>query len=125
VGKTRLALALADDLRNAFPAGVRLVPLAAVTDSTLVLPAVAAALGVPEPRGAGSTLDALAARLAGRRTLLVLDNLEQLTAAAPAVAELLARCPDLAVLATSVLRQKFVGRNGRGSRGSPPPSWSR
>ena len=82
VGKTRLALALADDLRNAFPAGVRLCRWPPSPNSTLVLPAVAAALGVPEPRGAGSTLDALAARLAGRRTLLVLDNLEQLTAGA-------------------------------------------
>jgi predicted ATPase len=124
VGKTRLALALAHDLRDAdgapdgapLPDGVALVPLAAVADPALVLPAVAAGLGVPEPRSGGSTLDALAGRLAGRRLLLVLDNLEQLTAAAPDVAALLARCPGLAVLATSRAPLRL-----RGEREFPVP----
>jgi predicted ATPase len=101
VGKTRLAVALATTLGDAFPAGAGFVPLSAVADPTMLLPAVAAALGVPEPRGGGPALDALAAHLAGQRVLLVLDNLEQLTAAATAVAELLARCPELTVVTTS------------------------
>ena len=100
VGKTRLAVELARRLGAAYPDGVCLVALAPLSDPALVLPAVAAALGVPDG-GAIPLPDAVAGRLAGKRPLLVLDNCEHLPEAAPAVADLVGRCPGLTVLATS------------------------
>ena len=96
VGKTRLAIAAVKDLA----ASVAFVELAPVTDPALVLPTVAQALGVRHA-GSGHLLDTLAATLRDRELLLVLDNLEQVVAAAPEIARLLAACPNLTVLATS------------------------
>ena len=100
VGKTRLALRLAADLHAAFPDGVTIVPLASLTDPALVAVTIAEALGIVE---AGSTPLPLrlAASLRDRRLLLVLDNCEHLLAAMGMVADLLAACLRLAVLATS------------------------
>ncbi len=99
-GKTRLAVEAATRLSAGRPGGTYLVPLAGVTDPELVLPAVAAELEVvpapDEPLAA-----ALAVSLDGRGVLLVLDNLEQVVAAAPAVADLLAGTRAVQVLATS------------------------
>jgi predicted ATPase/DNA-binding CsgD family transcriptional regulator len=100
VGKTRLALRAAAELPGAFPDGVWVVALGPVADAALVLPTVARALGLPEQPGAPPS-EALRRRLGRRRALLVLDNLEHLLPAAPALAELLDACPRLAVLATS------------------------
>ena len=100
VGKTRLALAAAAELVGDFPDGVVFVPLAAIREPALVLPAVAQALGVRDT-GERSVVDGLAAALRGRRPLLVLDNLEQVLAAAPRIGQLLAACPGVKVLATS------------------------
>jgi predicted ATPase/transcriptional regulator with XRE-family HTH domain len=104
VGKTRLALEVTSRLgrkpAEAFPGGIAWVELAAVREPAMVLPRMASALGVPENRTDGS-VTALAPYLTGRRILVVLDNLEQLMGAAPLVAELVAACPDLVVLATS------------------------
>jgi len=100
IGKTRLAVAVAERMRGRFGAGVVFVPLAAVADPGLVLAGVARAAGV-ELAGAGSPLEALAERFADGAWLLILDNLEQVVQAGRDLAELLARCPQLAVLATS------------------------
>jgi len=99
-GKTRLAIQAAAEVAERFPDGVFLVELAAVTDTSLVLPAVAQAAGVAEapPQPLEETLSAA---LGSARVLLVLDNLEQLVAAAPTLAELLAACGSLSLLATS------------------------
>ncbi len=99
VGKTTLALAAARALAADFPDGVTLVELAPVREARLVLPELARALGGRQLPG--PVADAVAARLGGRRHLVVLDNVEHVLAAAPGVADLLARCPGLAVLATS------------------------
>src|SRR5439155_19459854 len=99
-GKTRLALQAAAEALDDFPDGVFAVALGAVTDPTLVLPSVAQALGVRESEGRAAR-EALVDHLRPRRLLLVLDNLEQLPDAAPAVADLLAACRELRVLATS------------------------
>ncbi len=99
VGKTTLALAAARALAPDFPDGVTLVELAPVREARLVLPALARALGGRQLTG--PVLDAVAARLGGRAHLVVLDNVEHVLDAAPDVAALLARCPGLAVLATS------------------------
>lgn len=100
VGKTRLAVLVAEGVLDAFPDGVAFVALAAVRDPDLVLPTIAATLGVRDtgdrPLGAR-----LAEFLQHRQLLLVLDNLEQILEAAPRLAELLAACPNLTILATS------------------------
>jgi class 3 adenylate cyclase len=100
VGKTRLALAVADRLGGRLDAGVVFVPLAAVAEPELVLGGIARAVGA-ELGGASSPLEALAERLGDDRWLLVLDNLEQVLGVAGLLAELLARCPGVAMLATS------------------------
>jgi non-specific serine/threonine protein kinase len=110
VGKTRLALQVANELGPAFPAGVHLVPLAPVGAPALVVPAIGRALGL---RGTGTRAVAqrLAAALRDGRRLLVLDNFEHLLPAAPVVADLLAACPRLAVLVTSRARLHLHGEH--------------
>lgn len=100
VGKTSLARHAAAGAAEAFPGGVVLVELADVTTPRAVLTAVAAALRVPES-GFGGTVGELVPYVAGRRVLLVLDNLEQVLDCASDVAALVQHCPDLGVLATS------------------------
>ncbi len=100
VGKTRLAVAVGERLRDRFGAGTVLVPLEAVTDPGLVLAAIGRAAGA-DLAGAGSPLEALAETFGDGAWLLILDNLEQVVQVAPDLGELLARCPGLAILATS------------------------
>ena len=76
------------------------MPLAAIDDPALVVPALAAALGVAEG-GSTPLAEVLTARLAERRTLLVLDNLEQIVAVGPDLAALLEACPSLRLIVTS------------------------
>jgi predicted ATPase/DNA-binding CsgD family transcriptional regulator len=128
VGKTRLALQLADDARDDVPDGVWLAPLAAVTDPDLVISAIAQSLGVRDVPGRALP-DSVQAALQGQQALLVLDNFEQVLAAAPVVAELLGACPALRVLVTSRaplrLRQEqefAVGPLTLPPAGTPAPS---
>jgi non-specific serine/threonine protein kinase len=101
VGKTRLALDLATDLREKFPAGVVWVELAPLADSALVPSTVTDAAGVVPAAGV-TALDALVAAWRERAPLVVLDNCEHLLeACARLAADLLARCPALCLLATS------------------------
>src|SRR3954452_11009336 len=98
-GKTSLALVAAAGMLDDHPGGVWLVRLANVAGVDDVLPAMANAVGAE--LGA-SPSEALIARLRDRgATLLVLDNLEHVLAAGPAIAELLDALPDLRVLCTS------------------------
>ncbi len=69
-------------------------------DPSLVLPAIARALEIP-PDEHATPLDVLVSAIGSRRVLLVLDNLEQVSDVAAELAELLQRCPGLAILATS------------------------
>src|SRR5215218_10547074 len=91
VGKTRLALAIAEDVGVSFTDGMVFVDLAPLADPALVPAAVAAALGVtPTPHG--SLRDDLDRALHTRQTLLLLDNCEHLLAeTATLVGSLLAR----------------------------------
>jgi predicted ATPase/class 3 adenylate cyclase len=100
VGKTRLALAVAERLGDRFAAGVVFVPLEAVTRPELALAGIARAVGA-DLAGTRAPLEALAEQLGQDRWLLVLDNLEQVTAVAADLGELLSRCPGVAILATS------------------------
>ena len=101
VGKTSLALVAATGLLDEHPGGVWLVRLATATAPEDVLPAVASAIGA-EGEVSDSHLQAVIGHLRERGpTLLVLDNLEHLLDATPAVAGLLDALPQLRVLVTS------------------------
>ena len=83
-----------------WPGGVVWVELAALEDARLVAEAIAAAAGAGSSRG-DSALEAAAAALRDRRTLLVLDNFEHLEPAAADLGALLAACPGVTALVTS------------------------
>jgi predicted ATPase len=100
VGKTHLALQVAHDLRAPARGEVVFVALAPVREPALVLPTIAAALGLRESPGQTLRQQLLTA-LATRPVLLVLDNCEQVIQAAAEIAALVAGCPALRVLATS------------------------
>ena len=100
VGKTTVALTASGRLADEYAGGVVFVDLAPLGSAELMLAGVGRAFGLPESSGNDPTAGTIAA-LSGRHALLVLDNLEHLLPAAPAIAELLASCPDLVVLATS------------------------
>ncbi|HET7555545.1 MAG TPA: NB-ARC domain-containing protein, partial [Gaiellaceae bacterium] len=99
-GKTRLALQLAADVVEEFPDGVFFVSLAPVRDWELVAPTIARTLGLREQAGE-TVLETLDGYLADKQLLLVLDNFEQVLAAAPAAAGLCASAPGLKLLVTS------------------------
>ncbi|MBV9690204.1 MAG: hypothetical protein JO202_10910, partial [Ktedonobacteraceae bacterium] len=98
VGKTRLALASASEVEESFPDGVCFISLAPIQDAALVLPALVQALGLPSSR---APLEPLQAALREQQLLLVLDNFEQVAAAAPLLIDLLAACSHLKLLVTS------------------------
>jgi non-specific serine/threonine protein kinase len=100
IGKTRLALAIADTLTAAFTNGVFFIDLAPVRDAHLVVPIVAHTLGLRQGSDP-SYLPALKASLASKRVLLVLDNFEQVVEAASDIAELLQAWPYVKLLVTS------------------------
>lgn len=100
VGKTRLGLAVAANLQAFHPDGVYFVPLAPVSELDLVASSLTAALGLTESNPKPPT-SRLLAFLRHKELLLLLDNFEQVIAAASLVAELLAGCPRLRVLVTS------------------------
>jgi predicted ATPase/DNA-binding CsgD family transcriptional regulator len=100
VGKTSLALQVAHDLRDAFGDGVFFISLAAITDSTLIIPTIAQSLGVIESPNR-LLIDNLKEFLRDSRALLLLDNFEQIISAAPLLSELLSACAELRVLVTS------------------------
>ena len=101
-GKTRLALQAAAELVEDFRDGVFWVPLAAVDDPELVLPAISEAIG------AGADV---ATHIAQKETLLLLDNFEHLLDAASPLAELLGRAEHLRVLATSRAALRIEGEH--------------
>ncbi|MFI8917366.1 BTAD domain-containing putative transcriptional regulator [Streptomyces sp. NPDC053513] len=111
-GKTRLSQEAAERGNEDWPDGVWVAELAPVRDPEAVPEAVLAAVGARETvlrgagaeelRGGGDPTARLVEHCAGRRMLLLLDNCEHLVGAAAELAEtLLARCPELRVLATS------------------------
>jgi predicted ATPase/DNA-binding CsgD family transcriptional regulator len=99
VGKTRLAVEVASRICGSFRDGVWFIPLAIIRDPEQVLPAIAQALGVRESINQ-PLLSTLQAHLRDKQLLLVLDNVEQVTEAAPLICELL-DAPDLRLLVTS------------------------
>lgn len=99
VGKTRLALAVAEVLQGMFADGVCFVPLSAVSDPDLVIPAIAQALG--QQTGNRPIFEIVQSYLHNKSLLLVLDNFEQVIKAASYLGALLSSCPQLKLLVTS------------------------
>ena len=100
IGKTRLSLQVAWEVRQHFSDGVCFVSLAAIHDPELVVPAIAQELGIPEI-GTQSLFEQVQASLHDKHLLLILDNFEQVVRASPGVEELLAACPSLKIVVTS------------------------
>ena len=99
-GKTRLSIALAARVMGAFPESVRFVPLAAISDASLVPVSIAQGMGLQDSRD-GPLLEHLSGYLGDRKLLLVLDNFEHVLAAGEFVQELLAGSTQLRILVTS------------------------
>ena len=102
IGKTRLALQVAEELGGQFPGGVYFVPLSSVTDGGLIASAISQALGVRET-GNQSPQESLRECVSGlgQPTLLLLDNFEHLLDATPVVTQLLTMGSQLKVVITS------------------------
>ncbi len=99
IGKTRLALAVAERLRDSFNDDVWIVPLASITGHFLVIPTIAHWLGIEE-QADQPILQHLISQLRERRALLILDNVEHVVAAGPEIAHLLGECLAVQILAT-------------------------
>ena len=100
-GKTRLALQAAAEVLDEYRDGVWFVDLAPLIDPELVAKAVISAVGAVEVPARTAT-EVLMRELAGKRTLVILDNCEHLLAASATLTDvLLNSCPSLAVIATS------------------------
>jgi predicted ATPase/class 3 adenylate cyclase len=100
IGKTRLAVHAASRILHRYPDGAYLVPLETIEDDRLVAGTIAQQLGL-NVRADRPPLDLVGDHLAERQVLLILDNFEQVIAAAPIVSTLRARAPGLAVIVTS------------------------
>jgi class 3 adenylate cyclase len=100
IGKTSLSLQVALSLLDEFAHGVFFAGLAAISDAELVLPTIAQTLSIREKRNK-PLRESVIEYLRDKHLLLVLDNFEQVVAAAPVVSDLLAACPLMKILATS------------------------
>jgi non-specific serine/threonine protein kinase len=107
-GKTRLALRAATDLVDAFGDGVHFVALAPIRDPDLVVPTIGHALALGMD-GVQPPLETMIEHLRDWECLLVLDNLEQVIDVGPSLAELLAACDRLKLLATSRIPLRISG----------------
>src|SRR5260370_20548729 len=108
VGKTRLALQLAESQQAASADGACCLSLAALQEPPLVLSSLAEALPVRDS-GSRPLLERLVTALSSKTVLLILHNFEHLLAAAPLLVELLAACPELKTLVTSRARLQVRG----------------
>ncbi len=108
IGKTRLAYQIAADTRQSFPDGCTIVPLASITSSRLVMLAIVQALRI-EITDVLTSFEHLQSFLRHKSFLLMLDNFEQVAAAAPQLVELLSTCPGLKLIVTSRVALRVQG----------------
>jgi predicted ATPase/DNA-binding CsgD family transcriptional regulator len=99
-GKTRLAIELAEAVPDSTGGPFIFVDLSPLTELTRVPRAIGTALGVREQPDE-PMLETLARRIGDRPRSLILDNLEQLPGVGGIVGDLLSRCPNLRIVATS------------------------
>jgi predicted ATPase/DNA-binding SARP family transcriptional activator len=101
IGKTRLAIAVAEETAQEFADGVFLVALDALSDGSQIAPQIASALGLREQPGR-TLMESVIDHLKPKGVLLVLDNCEHLLeASAQITMQLLGACAGLRILATS------------------------
>ena len=100
VGKSRLAIEFAWQVKDHFPDGAHFVSLQSVTDPTFVVPTILHAVDIGEQFG-GDPTDALMQMMAAREVLFVLDNFEHLLDAVLVVRRLVQECPGVRILTTS------------------------
>jgi predicted ATPase/serine/threonine protein kinase/DNA-binding CsgD family transcriptional regulator len=100
IGKTHLALTLANEVLEAFAQGVCFVSLADIDDPELVISAIAQSLGLQEKENR-YPFEHLKTFLRDKQLLVLLDTFEQVLSAAPLLSELLSSCPQLKLLVTS------------------------
>jgi predicted ATPase len=105
-----MALALAAAVQDVFTDGVWFVDLAAISDASLVLPAMAQVLGIGDG-GPRSELESIKRAVGDRQLLLVLDNFEQVVAAAVELVDLLSAAPRLKVVVTSRAALRVSGEH--------------
>jgi predicted ATPase/DNA-binding CsgD family transcriptional regulator len=109
MGKTRLALEAAERALSRYADGVFFVPLAALTSTDHVVPALAEAMGLQFAPDGRTPEQQLADFLRRKHLLLVIDNFEHLLDAAPLIAELLTAAPKVTALITSRERLNLNG----------------
>jgi predicted ATPase/DNA-binding NarL/FixJ family response regulator len=110
VGKTRLALAMAEELAPDFTDGAVFVSLAQITDPDRVTPTITHTLGVRDLTGT-PLRDLLHDVLRHKHLLLILDNFEHLVEAAPLLVEILTVSPNLTILVTSRMRLRITSEH--------------
>lgn len=110
IGKTRLSLQVATEMRGYFADGVCFVPLAAISDPALVIATIAKVLLIPEI-GERPLFEQAQMYLRDKHLLLLLDNFEQVASAAPQIEELLATCLQLQVIVTSRVRLRLLSEH--------------
>ena len=108
-GKTRLAVQAASDAMDRFPGGIRFVNLAPLFDPKLVISAIAQGVGIREAPGRPLSEVVMEHLASLGRMLLVLDNFEQVAAAAADVSEILDACPGVTAMVTSRTALRVYG----------------
>ena len=102
IGKTRLAVRVAEQLLEAYPDGIWFVDLAPLDDPALVPSAIAKVFDIADEGGTQPLIERVRVVLKNKKLLIVLDNCEHvLLAASNAARELLRDCPEIRFLATS------------------------
>ena len=107
-GKTRLSMRIAEEAAHEFADGTFFVPLAPISDPDLVPSTIAHSLGV-QVSGTELPLARVLDFVKGKRMLLVLDNFEQILAAAPVVGQLLGASPALKIITSSRAPLRIAG----------------
>jgi predicted ATPase len=99
IGKSRLAMEIATQLKDSYPDGAAYVALAPVNDPTLVAETICYALGIKV--SGGNNVESIKLFLQDKKFLLVLDNFEQIIQAAAIIEDLLMGAPGLKIIVTS------------------------
>lgn len=109
VGKSRLAIQLGAEVAQDFPDGVYFVELAPVSEPAQVITAIRSTLAVSE--GPDGELEPVIDWFGEKRLLLIVDNFEHVLGAAPALINILGRCPQLKILVTSRVLLRVAGEH--------------
>jgi predicted ATPase/DNA-binding CsgD family transcriptional regulator len=110
VGKTRLAVGLAETVAAKFPGGIWFVSLASLKQSESVLPTIAHAFGLPDT-GDRLLSDLMRRAWTGDRALLILDNFDAVVDAAPLIVDLLRTNPHMTVIVTTRVSLRLRGEH--------------